>query len=562
MKAAAELARGYSHRRRTIVMIVVALAFIMNLLDVTIVNIAIPSIQQNLGASDSDIQWVISAYLLTFGTLLITGGRMGDLFGYKKLFMIGVAGFTLASLLSGVSPNSSVLIIARLLQGVMAAIMVPQVFAMMQVLYKPHERVAVSAIFGMLGGLSSTAGMIIGGLLIQADIFGWDWRPIFLINIPVGIFALIAGQRLLPAGNSTHPPKHLDYVGSGLIVASLGLLIYALVEGRPFGWPWWIFVLIVVAAALLLVFVKYEFKQFKKGFSTLLVPILFKVRTFSAGIAVMLVFAMAFIGFFFTYTLTLQIGLGFSALKTALIGIPVAIGIMISAAALGRKLLPKLGGRVMTVGAVILGIGLILIALALERYGLNTTWYELLPGLFIFGMGMGMLFAAVFAVLYNDVDPQYAGAASGLQNAVQQVAGAIGVAIVGVILFAAIKSNALSSINSVTPRLKTQLSSLNIPAQTQAAIIHNLKRCYVAQASSSDPSKTPKGCGQSAATSPIQKQIGQAAANAATKANQKNFADSFSITVYYDLALLLIAFLVSFLLPRHLKNPEAAGEAV
>ncbi|MGH7238653.1 MAG: MFS transporter, partial [Candidatus Saccharimonadales bacterium] len=327
------------------------------------------------------------------------------------------------------------------------------------------------------------------------------------------------------------------------------------------GWPWWIFVLIVVAAATLFGFIKYEFSQFKKGFSTLLVPPLFKVRTFSAGIAVMLVFAMAFIGFFFTYTLTLQIGLDFSALKTALIGIPVAIGIMISAAALVRKLLPKLGGRVMTVGAVILGIGLILIALALERYGLHTTWYELLPGLFIFGMGMGMLFAAVFAVLYNDVDPQFAGAASGLQNAVQQVAGAIGVAIVGVILFAAIKSNAVNSINSVIPQLKTQLSSLSVPPPAQAAVIHNLKRCYVTQASSSDPSKTPKGCEQPAATSPVQKRIGQAAATAATKANQKNFSHSFSITVYYDLALLFIAFLVSLLLPRHLKHPEAAGEA-
>lgn len=560
MQPAAKLARGFSHRRRTIVMIVVALAFIMNLLDVTIVNIAIPSIQANLDATNSDIQWVISAYLLTFGTLLITGGRMGDLFGYKRLFMVGVAGFTLASLISGLAPNAAILIIARLLQGVFAAVMVPQVFAMMQVLYKPHERVAVSAIFGMLGGLSSTAGMIIGGLLIQANIFGWDWRPIFLINIPVGAAALILGQRLLPAGNSTHPPKHLDYIGSGLIVLSLGLLIYALVEGRPNGWPWWIWVLIATSALILAGFIRYELKNYKKGISTLLVPPIFKHRTFSAGIAVMLVFSMAFIGFFFTYTLMLQIGLGFSALKTALIGIPVAIGIMISAAALGRKLLPKLGGRVMTIGAVILGAGLVLIALALEHFELKTTWYELLPGLFVFGLGMGMLFAAVFAVLYNDVETQYAGAASGMQMAVMQVSGAIGVAIVGVLLFAALKGNAGNSINQVTPQIKSELSSLQLPPQAQMTIINNVKRCYELRASSSDPSKTPRGCEQPKKPSQAEQKTGQIIADAATKANAKNFSHAFSITVYYDLALLFVAFLITFLLPRHLKSTEVPPE--
>lgn len=561
LKSAAANARHFSHRRRTVVMIVVALAFIMNLLDVTIVNIAIPSIQHNLGATYSDIQWVISAYLLTFGTLLITGGRMGDYFGYKKLFMIGVAGFTAASLLSGVAPNATVLIIARLLQGVMAAVMVPQVFAMMQVLYEPHERMAVSAIFGMLGGLSSTAGMIVGGLLIQANIFGLDWRPIFLINIPVGIFALIVGQRLLPAGNSTHPPKHLDYVGSGLIVLSLGILIYALVEGQPNGWPWWIYLLIALSVGIMYWFVKYELKKFKQGYSTLLVPPIFRQRTFSAGIAVMLFFAMAFIGYFFTYTLMMQIGLGFSALKTALFGIPLAVGIMISAAALGRKLLPLLGARVMTMGAVILGIGLVLVSWVFSRYGLKTTWYELLPGLLVFGLGMGMLFAAVFAVLYNDIDPRYAGAASGLQNAVQQVAGAIGVAIVGVILFASLKSHASASINAATPQLKSQLSALHLPPPAQSSIIQKVQKCYAEQVSSSDPSATPKGCETSSKhASPQAQKVGQAITGAVARANQKNFTRGFRTTVYYDIGLLFVSFLISFLLPRHLRHPEAAGE--
>lgn len=543
-------------------MIVVALAFIINLLDVTVVNIAIPSIQRSLGASYSEIQWVISAYLLTFGTLLITGGRLGDLFGYKKLFMIGVAGFTAASLLSGVSPNAAVLIIARLIQGAFAALMVPQVLSLMQVLYKPHERAGISGIFGMLGGLSATAGPIIGGLLISANIAGTDWRPIFLINIPVGIFALIMGQKLLPAGGSTHPPKHLDYFGSALIVASLGLIIYALVEGQAYSWPWWIYVLIAAGLVVLANFIYYESKRFKKGFSTLLVPPIFKSLDFSAGLGVMFFFSMTMLGFFFTFTLVLQIGFGFSALKAALVGIPTAVGISFSAAVLGPKLLKKIGARVMSLGAVLIGGGIVLVTWAFSHYGASVTWYQVLPGLLIFGFGMGMLFAAIFAVLYNDIDPKYAGAASGLQNTFQQIAGAIGVAIIGTVFFGQISSHAAASFNSVSPQIKSQLTSVHVPSMVQTAVVENVKGCYLARASSSDPSATPKHCQEPANPSPAQKKIGQIAAGAVIKANGDNFERAFKIATIYELAILVAAFIISFLLPRHLKHPEAGGEVV
>lgn len=554
--------RGITHRRRTVVMIVVALAFIINLLDVTVVNIAIPSIQRELGASYSEIQWVISAYLLTFGTLLITGGRLGDLFGYKKLFMIGVAGFTLASLLSGLSPNAATLIIARLIQGTFAALMVPQVLSLMQVLYQPHERAGISGIFGMLGGLSATAGPIIGGLLISANIFGSDWRPIFLINIPVGIFALAMGQKLLPAGGSTHPPKHIDYPGSALIVASLGLIIYALVEGQSYGWPWWIYVLIAGGLVLLAAFIYDEVKRFKKGFSTLLVPPLFKSRTFSAGLGVMFFFSMTMLGFFFTFTLILQIGFGFSALKAALVGIPTAIGIAFSSGVLGPRLLKAIGARVMSLGALLIGGGVVLVTWALAHYSASVTWYQLLPGLVIFGLGMGMLFAAIFAVLYNDIDPRFAGAASGLQNTFQQIAGAIGVAVIGTVFFGAISGHAVTSFAQVAPQLKSQLVAEHLPPPAASAVISKVKQCFHDRAASSDPSATSKSCQQPASNSPAERKIASEIASAASSANADNFSRAFKLATIYELAILLAAFILSFLLPRHLKHPDVPPEIV
>ena len=197
-------ARNFTSRQRTIALIVVSLAFVMDLLDTTIVNIAIPSIQSSLDASFASIQWITAGYSLAFAIMLITGGRLGDVVGYKRLFIGGIGAFIATSLLCGLAPNIETLIAGRLLQGISAAMMVPQVMSLMQVMYKPRERAAVMGLFGALGGLSASLGPIIGGFLIHWNIAGLDWRPIFLINVPVGIIALIGAWRFLPSGKS--PP--------------------------------------------------------------------------------------------------------------------------------------------------------------------------------------------------------------------------------------------------------------------------------------------------------------------------------------------------------------------
>ncbi|HEY5695535.1 MAG TPA: MFS transporter, partial [Candidatus Saccharimonadales bacterium] len=416
-------ASKFTSRQRTIALIIVALAFVMDLLDNTIVNIAIPSIQANLGASYAAIQWLIAGYSLAFAVLLITGGRMGDVFGYKKLFMTGVAGFTLASLLSGLAWNTEVLIGARLVQGSMAALMVPQVMSLMQVMFKPHERGGVMGLFGALAGVAASLGPVIGGLLIHANIAGLDWRPIFLINIPVGLFALIAGAKYLPSGKSPHPLK-LDLGGTFLIVLALFLMVFPLIEGRDLDWPLWTFIMLASSLPVLGLFAWWQKVKDRKDGSALAVPSLFKTKTFVTGLIVNLVFQGAMIGFFLPFTLLLQVGLGYEVVKAALTGIPTAVGISLAIGLLGQKLIPKLGRYALSFGAVVMAIGLLITYLFVKAHGVDTSPWEFIPGLLVTGAGMGLVMAPIFAVVLTDVDHKHAGSASGILNAVQQLGAA------------------------------------------------------------------------------------------------------------------------------------------
>src|SRR5215213_922513 len=273
-------------RHRAFAVVVVLMAFFMDLLDTTIVNIAIPSMQHNLHTTYADIQWVIAGYSLAFALTLVTGGRLGDIFGYKRMFLIGIAGFTLASILAGAAVSPMMLIISRLVQGTMAAIMVPQVLSTIQVLYQDQkERAKISGLYGALGGLASVAGPIIGALLITANPFNLEWRSTFYVNIPIGIAALLLGARVLPAAKSPHP-LHVDLVGVGLISSALLLLIFPLLQGRDLGWPLWTYVMMIAALPLFLLFGWYEVRKNRRDGSPLVVPELFHTRSFIAGLII------------------------------------------------------------------------------------------------------------------------------------------------------------------------------------------------------------------------------------------------------------------------------------
>lgn len=547
----------FTHKQRTIALVVVALAFVMDLLDTTIVNIAIPSIQSGLGASFAAIQWMIAGYALAFAVLLVTGGRMGDVFGYKKMFLIGVGGFTLASLLCGFAWNPEVLIGARLVQGAMAALMVPQVMSLMQVMFKPHERAGVMGLFGALAGIAASMGPVIGGVLIHANIAGLDWRPIFLINIPVGIFALLMAMRYLPEGKSSHPLK-LDMWGTGIIMVAMFLIVFPLIQGRELDWPIWTFIMIALALPVFALFVWWQKRKDSIDQSALMAPILLKTKSFIKGLTVNIVFQSAMAGFFLPFTLLLQIGLGYEIITAALTGIPTAVGIALSIGLFGQKLIPKLGRYALSVGAVVMATGLALTYFTVQQNGLDTAPLQFTPGLLITGLGMGLIMAPIFALVLTDVDPRHAGSASGVMNAVQQLGGAIGIALIGVIFFGQLSSHAEASFTSVESNIRSELTAANIPEQMQSPIIEGAKECYTDSSKQKDASETPESCkaleGQPA--NPIADKIGGIIETNVKEANADNFANAFRAGLIYEAVLIGITFVMSFMLPRHIR-PEA-----
>lgn len=550
-------AATFSKKMRTVALVVVSLAFVMDLLDSTIVNIAIPSIQTNLGASYAAIQWLIAGYSLTFALLLVTGGRMGDVYGYKKIFMIGVGGFTIASLLSGIAPNPALLIVARLLQGSMAALMVPQVMSLMQIMYKPEERGAINGLFGALGGLAASLGPVIGGLLIKANLFGWDWRPIFLINVPIGIFGLLAAIRYLPNGKSEHPLK-LDIFGTVIIMAAMVLLVFPLIEGRDMGWPLWSFIMMAAAVPVFVLFWLWQKKKDAMDGSPLVLPSLFKARSFGVGLTINLLFEAAMVGFFLTSTLLFQIGIGFSPIHAALTGLPTAVGIALTMAVAGQKLVPKLGRHAINLGTVIMAIGVGVFSYATFHYGLGVHSWQFIPGLLLVGIGMGFVFASLFAAVLNGVDPKHAGSASGTLNAVQQVGGAIGIAIIGVLFFGQLNHAAVQSFNGTETQLRASLTAQHVPASAQTAIVNQTRQCFVDRSQEKDSSKIPASCKQSS-NEPTNAAVTKAIEKAAVQANNDNFNHAYHWTVGYEWAMLAVVFVAALLLPKRFKA-EAFNE--
>lgn len=549
---AAHHASKFTPKQRMIALIIVAFAFVMDLLDTTIVNIAIPSIQANLDASFATIQWLIAGYALTFATLLITGGRLGDVFGYKKMFLTGIAGFTFASLLCGLAVNSEMLIGARLLQGSMAALMVPQIMSLMQIMYKPHERGKVMGLFGALGGLSATLGPIVGGLLIEGNIFGLDWRPIFLINIPVGIWAFLMALKYLPKGKSAHPLK-IDLAGTGLIVAALGTLIFPLIQGRELGWPAWTFAMMLASLPLFAWFIWQQRRKDTQDSSALIVPSLFKYRSFVSGMGLNILQSSAMVGVFLTFTLCLQAGLGYDVITAALTGIPTAVGIGLSIGLVSQVLVPRLGRYVVSLGAVVMGLGLMGVWAVMNHFGLHVQPWYFAPALLVMGLGMGSVMAPLFSISLRDVDVAHAGAASGVLNAVQQVGGAIGIAIIGVLFFGHLQSGAVSAFDQAVPKLRADLTAQQIPAQIQDHIISAARICFNDRAQQQEQNELPASCQVIAAQSPESSQIQKTVMDAAITANANNFTNAFKTAVTYQLGLLAVVFGLSFMLPKRFK---------
>lgn len=424
---------------RWLAVVVLLVASFMDLLDTTIVNVALPSIQKDLDASSSQLVWMVSGYVLSFAVLLITGGRLGDRYGRKPMFMLGVFGFTLASIGCAFAQTADGLVVSRLLQGAFGAIMIPQVLSIIQVLFKPKERAAVFGVVGAVSGLAAVAGPLFGGLLVSGDAFGAGWRSIFIINVPVGILLLIASFAFVPNSKSEKPVK-FDFVGVSLISAALFILIYALVQGPEQGWPAWIWFMIAASPVLIGFFILLQKREEERAGNALIPPSLFKDRGFSVGVVTSFL-AYASIGaFFLVFALYLQTGLGFSAIEAGLATLPFSIGAFVGSG-VAVPLAPRFGKFLIVIGSLFQLTGYYLVKQVILDRGDSLVGTHLILPMAIAGIGLTLILVPLNVLSLAQTDVEYAGAASGVLNTFLQVGGAIGVAVISVVFFDVVGAN-------------------------------------------------------------------------------------------------------------------------
>jgi EmrB/QacA subfamily drug resistance transporter len=419
------------HPLRWFVFAVVIAANIMDLMDATIVNVAGPSIRTALGGSASTLQWLPAGYTLAFAVFLITGARLGDKFGRRRLFLIGSAGFTVMSAACAVAPSMQVLIVFRVLQGAFGALMIPQGFGMLKEVFAEDEMTKVFGAFGPVMGLSILAAPILAGALVEANLWGIGWRLVFLINVPIGIAAFAGAVRVLPR-TVAHPGIRLDTGGMVLIGAALTAIIYPLIQGRTDGWPAWTFVVLAAGAALLGAFVLWGRRRHG---DPLIEPGLLANRTYTSGILVALAFFGAFGGLLLCVSLFAQLGERFSPVHAGLTLMAMVVG-MIAGMGVGFALVGRLGRHLLHLGVVIVMAGTIVLAVTVTGTSAVST-LGLAPGLFLIGVGAGSSIGQLFDFILAGVSMDEVGSASGVLEAVQQLSSALGVAVLGTIFFSA-----------------------------------------------------------------------------------------------------------------------------
>ncbi|MBJ3786902.1 MFS transporter [Devosia sediminis] len=425
--------------RRWLSPAVLLIANFMNLIDVTIVNVALPSMREGLGASDSQIEWVVAAYVLAFALGLLPFGRLGDIVGRTQMFLWGAVGFTAASALCGLSGSIEMLIAARVIQGLAGAMMAPQVLAIATVTFPAEERGQAFSLFGLSAGLASVCGPILGGVLIDAQLFGMDWEPIFLVNVPIGIVAIIAGWFLIPRLPG-HGELRNDFVGIGLFGAGIVAIVYGIVEGEPLGWPLWIWLLIGAGLALIGAFYLWQRHRAAQGQPQLLNYDLLRNRDYMFGALVVTIYASGIPGMFMVISLLLQSGFGFSPLQSGLTNTPFSVGVLLASFIAARFGSHYLRARVAAAGAMLAG-GILWLHFVIQSAGDTINSWSFLVPLLIAGIGLGTGFSSLFQLVLRNVPPRDAGAGSGALQAFQQVGGAIGIAIVGQIFFTELAGN-------------------------------------------------------------------------------------------------------------------------
>jgi EmrB/QacA subfamily drug resistance transporter len=543
-------------RNRWLVLGIILTAVFMQLLDTTITMVGVPSIQNSLHSSFGEIQLVVAGYMLAFACVLVTGGRLGDTYGRKRMFLWGMLGFTIASAACGAAPDAIILIFARVVQGMCSGLMFPQVLGIIQVVFSKAQRIKAIGFYGATIGLATILGPVTGGGLIDLNIAGIGWRSIFYVNVPIGLAAMALGIAMLPESRAA-AARRIDLPGAALLGAGLFLLVLPLVIGRDQGWPAWSFACMAISPFVLAAFAGYERSRTRRDASPLIDTTLFRQRPFSLGLLACLVFFTGIPSFFMILLLTLQEGLGYSPVKAGAVTLgfaaALAIGSARSAAATKR-----LGTRVLVVGCALMIAGQLAVIGVMYWAGTSLDGWQLLLPMAIAGAGGGLFLAPVTNVVLAGIKSRDAGSASGALATAQQVGAALGIAIVGVIFFGLLGLNATSSSASAAPQLRTELTAAGVPAAGQQQITSGFQACFSARAHAKDPSAEPAICAAtlreiaaSPAPAPVKAKVEAAVQlHAVPRARLADFTRSMRTTLWWQIAVFTLALLLSSQLPK------------
>ncbi len=401
----------------------------MTILDFSIVNVAIPSIQHDLHASAAEIQFVVGGYSLTYGCGLIIGGRLGDRYGRRRMFATGIVVFTAASALCGLAPAAPALVIARLAQGACAALLFPQVLSLLNVTYTGDDRARAFRVYGVVLGLATAFGQVLGGALIRVDLFGLDWRTCFLINIPIGLITM-ALTPLWVTESRPATTRRVDGRGATLVTLALVLLVYPLIEGRQAGWPLWSILSMAASIPMFWVFLRYQ--------DNVVEPVLLRTRAFLVGIATVLTTYAGMASFFLVLAVYLQEGENYSPLASGLAFLPVGIAFLLTSL-LGAPIARHLGRDGISVGAVLLAVSELALAFTAGATGAGAA---LAVPLVAVGCGMGIVMTPLISRVLSGVHPDHAGSASGVLSTMQQIGNSLGVALIGVVFYGVLGTGA------------------------------------------------------------------------------------------------------------------------
>jgi len=430
---------GEGRKWRWVAFGTVVTAAVMDLLDSTIAQVAAPTIRTELGGSYAVIEWVTAAYALAMAVGLLTGGRLGDIFGRRRMLLAGMAGFVLASAACAAAQNAAELIGARAVQGLVGAVMLPQVFGLIRDMFEAHEMGKAFGVYGPVMGLSAMLGPIASGGLISLDLLGTGWRAIFAVNVPVGLAALVLGFRTLPKTASTGAGGtrrgRLDLPGALLAGAGMFGLVFPLAQGHSLGWPAWSFAMMAGAVLALAGFGWYQVRRQRAGRDPLVEPSVFRHRPYLAGVVFSVVFTGSLGGIVMIFNVFLQNGLGFTPWHSAITTAPWAAGAFVGSA-IGGIAMARLGRRVLHAGLVVEAAGLLGIYAVLRGVGGGVSTADLLGPMVVGGIGMGMVFVPLFDIVMAGVRPQEMGSASGVLQTVNSLGMSLGIAGIGAIFFA------------------------------------------------------------------------------------------------------------------------------